>query len=130
MNAIEFLEIINVNNMPITDSIKFAMADISPNQELRRKNAAVLTHLFIRDVLHVSDITEKEKLDEATKLKDIYDCRVCTQHIIQVYARGIMDAWFVIEHSTGECLVFGGEEEITQNEAQNISERTMKLSAI
>ena len=39
-------------------------------------------------VMKVNDLD----ISGAKDLKDLYDCRVCANHIAQVYLRGIMDA--------------------------------------
>ena len=43
-------------------------------------------------------------ISQAYKLKDLFDCRVCANHVAQVYLRGIMDAKNLMKE--GEFLCF------------------------
>ena len=79
-----------------------------------RKQLAKALHAFIRDILCVPDITDQETLKEATKLKDLYDCRTCVNDIMQVYVRGIMKEKHYFPE-TGMKL-FGGNEEVPDDE--------------
>ena len=44
--------------------------------------------MYLLKVMKVSDLD----ISGAAALKDLYDCRVCANHVAQVYTRGIMDA--------------------------------------
>jgi len=84
---------------------------------LNRKQAARIIHNFLR--------LEKQEPDEidaspAYVLKDLFDCRVCAGHIIQVYVKGIMDA---VEDNNGNIL-FMAERPISAEEENSILERT------
>ena len=54
---------------------------------LNRQTAARITHEFLRLELKIPDLAD---ISPATKLKDLYTCRVCANHIAQIYCRGIM----------------------------------------
>lgn len=56
---------------------------------LDRKNAARITHEFLRTVCK-----EKDEMDwsAAKRLKDLYDCHTCVNHVAQIYVKGIMEA--------------------------------------
>ena len=56
---------------------------------ITRKNAARIIHMYLLKVREVKDISG---ISEAEKLRDLYDCRVCANHVAQVYLRGIMNA--------------------------------------
>ncbi|MCQ2494281.1 MAG: hypothetical protein MJ104_06740 [Lachnospiraceae bacterium] len=60
--------------------------DMSASVE--RRHAARIFHLILLKKYGVKDIA----IDAASVLLDLYDCRVCVNHIAQVYLRGIMEA--------------------------------------
>ncbi|WP_026504912.1 hypothetical protein [Butyrivibrio sp. NC3005] len=60
-----------------------------PEENLLRKNAARLIHIYMRDKMHQKD---ERDISKALNLRDIYDCRVCMNHIAQVYTKGIIEA--------------------------------------
>ena len=59
--------------------------------------------MFLLKVRKISDMD----INKASCLRDLYDCRVCANHIAQVYLRGIMDASDI--RRGGGFLVFGPE---------------------
>ena len=58
-----------------------------PENPLNRQTAARILHEFLRIECGLDDL---QNISSATKLKDLYTCRVCTNHIAQVCARGLM----------------------------------------
>lgn len=56
---------------------------------LERRNAAAILHLFMRRTGLESD---EDNWDKAKILKDLYDCRVCVDHVGQMYVKGIMES--------------------------------------
>ncbi len=83
---------------------------------LLRKTAARILHEFLR--------REQKEADEvdgspAYQLQDLFDCRICAGHIIQVYVKGIMDA----RNTEKEQKIFGTEEEVSEEEAEEILQR-------
>ena len=54
--------------------------------QISKKVAARIFHEFMINVLNIED----RQWQESQKLKDIYDCRVCSNAIAQIYDRGIM----------------------------------------
>ena len=54
-----------------------------------RKNVARIIHMYLLKEKGMRDLTSIHK---AEVLHDLYDCRVCANHIAQVFMRGIMDA--------------------------------------
>lgn len=79
-----------------------------------RQNAAKLVHEWLRDSCHEPDEAD---IEAALRLRDIYDCHACLNHVAQVYVKGIMDA---------RGGIFGMREELTEREAAEIAERTAK----
>jgi len=62
--------------------------EVFKDQEITRKNVARISHMYLLKIIGLSDLD----MNGAKGLKDLYDCRVCANHIAQVYMRGIMDA--------------------------------------
>lgn len=60
-----------------------------PAAPLNRQTAARIVHLFLLIECEVPDLPD---ISPATRLRDLYTCRACAEHIAQVYTRGIMDA--------------------------------------
>lgn len=56
-------------------------------EEIDRRSAARILHNFMRIVLGIKD---EPDISKAYVLKDLFDCRVCANHIAQVYLRGVM----------------------------------------
>ena len=61
----------------------------NPAAPLNRQTAARIVHLFLLIECGVQDLPD---IKPATNLKDLYTCRVCANHIAQIYCRGIMGA--------------------------------------
>ena len=59
-----------------------------PGATLTRSDAARYAHIYMREKLGIPDIAD---ISEAEILKDLYDCRVCTNHIAQAFLRGVME---------------------------------------
>lgn len=57
--------------------------------EINRKNIARIIHMYLLKVKGISDLQD---ISKACELRDLYDCRVCANHIAQVYLRDIMSA--------------------------------------
>ena len=90
------------------------------DEPLLRKNAARIIHEFLRLELHEPDTKD---ISAATKLRDLYDCRVCTKHIMQVVAKGIMEGYYL----TDTLYLFGLNDQITTEEAQIIIDRVSHI---
>ena len=56
-------------------------------EEIDRRSAARILHNFMRIVLGIKD---EPDISKAYILKDLFDCRVCVNHIAQVYLKGVM----------------------------------------
>ncbi len=93
--------------------------------KINRRSAARILHEFLRVECGEADT---EQWQEATKLQDLYDCRVCVNHVAQMFAKGIMTG-IVKEHKMGGAdhqsyaLVFGMTELVTNEEATLFVER-------
>ena len=94
--------------------------DVSHCKEpLQRKNAARILHEFMRIELRESDA---EDISPAKKLRDLYDCRVCAKHVMQVYTKGIMEGNYV----TDTLYLFEMNRGITAQEADIYIERVFQ----
>ena len=76
-----------------------------PGRIVRRIDAARITHLYL---LHVKCMNDIEDISGAGVLMDLYDCRICVNHIAQVYLRGLMNG--VCLHSgKNQSLIFDSQ---------------------
>ena len=93
--------------------------DISEKeQSLKRKTAARILHQFLRLERKEADVDASAV---AGKLQDLYDCRVCAGHVMQIYAKGIMDGY----RTPDGGYVFGMNDPVTEEECGQILERLM-----
>lgn len=83
---------------------------------LIKKQCARIVHEFLR-----CEQKEPDELDSgpAGKLQDLFDCRVCAGHVMQVYVKGIMEGY----KSTEDRLVFGMDDVVTAKMAKNVIQR-------
>ncbi len=79
-----------------------------PQELITRKTAAAVIH----QALLLAGEADEACIEAAVQLKDIYACKVCVNHIAQVYSKGIMTEW-----ADG---LFGVDEKITRGEAEVI----------
>ena len=87
--------------------------EVFKDSTVTRKNVARICHMYLLKVMNVRDLD----MSGANKIRDLYDCRVCANHIAQVYMRGIMDAKNISRD--GEFLWFDldGEDDDAYNSA-------------
>ena len=57
------------------------------DDEITRKNIARIIHMYL---LKEKGILDLQDISKACELRDLYDCRVCANHVAQIYLRGIM----------------------------------------
>ncbi|MBP5222698.1 MAG: rhodanese-like domain-containing protein [Lachnospiraceae bacterium] len=88
---------------------------LEAEKPLQRMAAAGILHEFLK-----RELGEKDTGDwsAAQKLKDLYDCRICVNHIAQVYEKGIMEAKHI-----GSELIFAGRETLSVKESLEILDR-------
>ncbi len=100
------------------DSSHLTAAGVDPMaEELTRLDAAIIIHIFLRDVAGLKDL---EDISGAAVLKDLYDCRHCVNHIAQVYLRGIMEAVSCPLPGSGCMLLFDGRGYVDTEQALKI----------
>ncbi len=88
-------------------------------QYIERRAVARILHQFIRMVQKEPELKEWKM---AHRLKDLYDCRICVNHVAQVYCKGILPGMQAEDGS----LIFGMREQLTLTEAQMAVERIWK----
>ena len=105
MNVVEF------NELLLEKSDGFLRIDYEENVIVTCKICAVILHSFLQQIKH-----EKDEIDisSAMVLKDIYDCRICANHIAQVYVKGIMKEGRVI----GDMKLFDLDSEVHEEDAR------------
>ena len=92
--------------------------DISgTDNNIKRSDAARILHLFIRERLQLKDLPD---ISGAEVLKDLYDCRICANHIAQVYLRGIMKPVTIQSSPDRDFLIFDSKAYLTKNDAERI----------
>lgn len=86
------------------------------NLPLQKKHCARIVHDFIR-----IEKSEHDEIDSgpAGNLQDLFDCRVCAGHVMQVYAKGIMDGY---RNNDGR-YIFGMEDGVSEVLAEQILHR-------
>lgn len=86
------------------------------SHSLSRKHAARIIHNFLR-----FERNETDEIDgsPAYVMKDLFDCRVCAGHIIQVYVKGIMEA----KTDVAGNVVFLAEEAVSDEEENVLRKR-------
>lgn len=89
---------------------------------LDRKTAARILHQFLRRELLEDDEMECR---EASSLQDLYACRVCVSHVMQVYVKGIMDGY---RDAFGR-FIFGMNDKISEEEVKGILQRLLDRRA-
>ena len=94
-----------------------------PENHLNRQTAARILHEFLRIECGLDDL---QNISSATKLKDLYTCRVCTNHIAQVCARGLMHPQ-EIQTSEKEELIFNHLQLVQKNEVQEILKKVKEI---
>lgn len=61
--------------------------ELFPEFEIDRRGAARIVHLFLKTKCGIADISDWSK---AKKCSDLYDCKVCANHVAQVIERDII----------------------------------------
>lgn len=81
--------------------------------EITRKNIARIIHLYLLKEQGISDLQD---ISKASELRDLYDCRVCVNHVAQIYLRGIMGAKDISANGGFLWFDLNGEDDSTDIE--------------
>ena len=115
MSLLRFLTILLKNEEALDKARTLGLIDMSdtghPEKNVVRKKAAKILHMYLLNVMHVKD---EDDISPASIMKDLYDCRVCVNHIAQVYLKGIMKA----HEYPGGLILFDSDVEITEAEVK------------
>ncbi len=87
---------------------------------IERRTVARIVHQFMLLELKEPDMAE---VGASTKLQDLYECRSCVGHVMQVYSKGIMGG---CTDNTGR-LIFGMREQVPVAECGEIVERLFNV---
>ncbi|MBQ6696536.1 MAG: rhodanese-like domain-containing protein [Lachnospiraceae bacterium] len=87
---------------------------------LERRNAARIVHQFMLMELKEPDMA---KVDAAAKLQDLYECRSCVGHVMQIYSKGIMEG----HTDNAGRFVFGMREQVSVKECCEVVERLFNI---
>ena len=82
----------------------------SDEDVLLRKNCARIIHRFLQKVMGEPDATSY--IPSQDDIRDLFDCRICAPHIIQVVAKNIMKP-----RQRGALSLFEGDAEVSEQEA-------------
>ena len=96
------------------------MQDVAKQEELLlRKHAARIIHNFLR-----LELKETDEIDgsPAYVLQDLFDCRVCAGHIIQMYVKGIMGGIALPD----DRMIFNADEVVPEKEAEKFIIRAVQ----
>lgn len=119
-NTILTSEFINELSRKASCKEAFILVDsVTLSKPMTRGTCARVVHEFIRKILKEEPAMN---WNEASKLKDLYDCHTCVGHIAEVYEKGIMPA----RRNTDGMLVFEINVGVTKNEAIEIVQRTLE----
>ena len=116
MSLLQFLTLLLKNEEALDKAHTLGLIDMSdkvyPEKNVVRKKAAKILHMYLLNVMHVKD---EDDISPASVMKDLYDCRVCVNHIAQVYLKGIMKA----HEYPGGLILFDPDVEISDAEVRD-----------
>ena len=93
--------------------------EVNCKNSLDKRTAARILHQFLKIELGRPDIPD---ITPAKTLQDLYTCRVCANHIAQIYVQGFMDAEEV-ELNGRTALIFNNLKPVSRKEAAEIIEK-------
>ena len=79
-------------------------------EEIDRRSVARILHNYMRIVLGIKD---EPDISKAYVLKDLFDCRVCANHIAQVYLKGVMK-----EDNIDGLIIFDVYGKVTESDVE------------
>lgn len=108
----EYIRINGLSDEETKDIKRIILAGFIPNNILEKRDAARIINLFIR---YTKIENEENQWEKAKRLKDLYDCRTCVDHVAQMYVKGIIEPI----HND----VFGMRNAVTDKESRRIIEK-------
>ena len=89
---------------------------LDPTAPIERRHLARILHMFLCLVKKEADEIDTSS---AYNIKDLFDCRSCAGHVMQIYAKGIMEGHFL----TPTLYLFGMKDHVTTTELDAILKR-------
>jgi hypothetical protein len=84
---------------------------LGKDEILDRRTVARLMHIYMKKYLGLKDPTD---ISQAYCLRDLFDCRICAQHIAVMYVLGIMKAVKI-----NDFMIFDSFAKVEEQEADN-----------
>lgn len=97
--------------------------EVMADSFLEKRTCARILHQFMKIELIIPDCDD---VKDAFSLKDIYTCRVCTNHVAQIYGRGIMEGE-ELEINGQSGLFFNMTRLLTKEEVFEAIKKVRKL---
>ena len=101
-----------------------AADELNWGEPIERRSAARILHEYMKKELGIKDLPD---ISPAEELKDLYDCRICVNHIAQVYLRYIMDGVTIEGISEKPLKIFDGKGHLIKAETEEIKGRLGNL---
>lgn len=94
------------------------------DKDISRFEAARIAHMFLLKEKHTEDLAD---ISGAEILRDLYDCRVCVNHVAQVFLRGLIGPRDLPGVTMGSFLIFDGRDRLRKEEAKLLFENLGKI---
>ncbi len=92
--------------------------EMNQNNLIDKRTAARIIHQFMKIEFKIPDTKD---IKPAEILRDLYTCRVCVNHVSQVFVKGIMNSEEIQNPTTGEIVqIFNMTRIITREEVEQI----------
>ena len=91
---------------------------------IKRSDAARILHMFL---VKVKDIKDLPDISGAEVLKDLYDCRICVNHIAQVYLRGLITAVSINTSDSTSFYIFDSKSFLSEKESVSAIENLLNI---
>lgn len=101
--------------------------EVNQNNPIDKRTAARIIHQFMKIQLKILDTKD---ITPAEILKDLYTCRVCVNHVSQVFVKGIMNSEEIQNPTTDEIVqIFNMTRILTREEVEQIILRLRDIVA-
>lgn len=97
--------------------------EVFPQALLDKRTAARIVHSFMIKELHIPDEVD---ISKAQQLGDLYTCRVCVNHIAQVFVKNLMESEEV-EFNGKNAVIFNMMRLLTKKEALELIKKVAAL---
>lgn len=88
------------------------------DRAINRKRVAAVVHNYMKIVLGMQDLQD---ISKAEIVNDLYDCRVCANHIAQVYLRDIMGAYVYTDDTMPRSMTYSQMADYSSNSIKDIN---------